>query len=51
MEKTLISWNAPNVLTIWLMLAIGLTVFALVAQYIPNPWGGASATANNAGGY
>jgi len=33
MDRTLISWNVPNVVTIWLMLAIGFLIFALVGNY------------------
>lgn len=52
MEKTLISWSVPNLITIWLMLAIGFLVMTLGVQV-----GGkflnrkAAAPANNSGGY
>lgn len=54
MDKTLISWTVPNMVTIWLMLAIGFLVLSLVAQLGMNFLGGGtqpSAAANNAGGY
>lgn len=51
MEKTLISWSVPNLLTIWLMLAAGFLAYALVAQYGLKALGGSSQPANNSGGY
>jgi hypothetical protein len=31
-ERAVISLNVPNILTIWLMLALGLFLFAIVSQ-------------------
>ena len=33
MDRTLISWNVPNVITIWLMLAIGFLLVAVAGNY------------------
>jgi hypothetical protein len=32
MERTIISWNAPNMVTVPLMAAIGFIVFAVLYQ-------------------
>lgn len=32
MEKTLITWSVPNLITIWLMLAIGFLGVSLAIQ-------------------
>lgn len=34
MERTLITWTIPNLVTVWLMAAIGFLLIALVAQLI-----------------
>jgi hypothetical protein len=31
-DRAVISLNVPNILTIWLMLALGLFLFAIVSQ-------------------
>lgn len=51
MEGTLISWNVPNLITIWLMLFLGLFVLAFLAQWFVNRKATQAAGANNAGGY
>jgi len=32
MERSLITWSIPNMVTVWLMFAGGLIVYAVVAQ-------------------
>jgi hypothetical protein len=50
MESTVISWNVPNIITIWLMLALGFLLLTLAIQF--SPWGGGSTqNAAGAGGY
>jgi hypothetical protein len=54
MERTFISWSPENIITIWLMLAVGLFVFAIGTQFAKKYGllgGGSSAPANNTGGY
>lgn len=51
MEGTLISWNIPNLITIWLMLFLGLFVLAFLAQWFVNRKSNEAAGANNTGGY
>lgn len=55
MDRTLISWSVPNMITIWLMLAIGFIVFAFASQFglkwIGGGGGGSSAPAETTGGY
>lgn len=56
MEKTLITWSVPNMVTIWLMLAIGFLVLALISQAAMKwggnlPWIKQPQVANNAPGY
>lgn len=51
MEKTLISWNVPNLITIWLMLAIGFLVFAVGSQFALKWARPANDTSNGSGGY
>lgn len=33
MDRVLISWSVPNLITIWLMLFFGLFLLALISQY------------------
>ena len=33
MDRTLISWSVPNMITIWLMLAIGFLIVSLAVQF------------------
>lgn len=50
MESNVISWNVPNIITIWLMLALGFLLLTLALQFAP--WGGKSQqNAAGAGGY
>ena len=51
MEKTLISWSVPNMITIWLMLAIGFLVLTLAIQFGMKWTSNSASPANNAGGY
>ena len=53
MDRTLISWNVPNVITIWLMLAIGFLLIALVGNYAAAWIGGKQGDGNGtaSGGY
>jgi hypothetical protein len=50
MEKTLISWSVPNMITIWLMLAIGFLILSLAVQF-GMKWTAPAAVASTAGGY
>lgn len=51
MEKTLLTWSVPNMITIWLMLIALVMFYAVVAQgarkFLPSK----STAANNSGGY
>lgn len=51
MERVLISWTVPNVITVWLMVFFGFLLFTLTTQFILGRKGGANSVANNAGGY
>jgi hypothetical protein len=54
MERSLLTWSIPNMITIWLMLIALVVVYALGAQAATSlGWiGGSSSTpANNSGGY
>jgi len=52
MERTLITWSVPNMITIWLMLFIGFLALALVAQVgMRLSASKGSAPADNSGGY
>jgi hypothetical protein len=53
MDKTLISWSVPNMITIWLMLAIGFLIFTFAAQFGMKALGGSSGGSDQAqgGGY
>jgi hypothetical protein len=53
MERSLLTWSIPNMITIWLMLIGLVLVYALGAQVaIRAGWiKSGSVTANNAGGY
>jgi len=42
MDRTLISWNIPNIITIWLMAAIGFLIVGLLAQLAMKAMGGGS---------
>lgn len=50
MERTLISWNLPNWITIVLMATAGYLLFGLASQFIIGASGNTTA-ANNSGGY
>jgi hypothetical protein len=50
-EKTIISWNVPNVITIWLMLFLGLILFAAGSQAAMSFLGGKSKQSETSGGY
>lgn len=45
MERTMISWNLPNWITIVLMAALGYLVFGLAAQLVLNQFGGGGGSA------
>lgn len=51
MDKTLISWSVPNMITIWLMLAIGFLIFTFAAQFSMKALGGSSDPVQQGGGY
>lgn len=54
MERSLLTWSIPNMITIWLMLIALVVVYALGAQAAMSfGWisGSSSTVANNAGGY
>jgi hypothetical protein len=52
MEKTIISWSVPNLITIWLMLFAGLFALTLVSQLVLKRAGGGQIDpGNNAGNY
>ncbi len=55
MERTLLTWSVPNMITIWLMLIGLILVYAVGAQAaMAFGWikgGSSSAPANNSGGY
>lgn len=50
MEKTLLTLDITNVVTLGIVLLFWLFVFALVIQYGTKLWGGA-APANNSGSF
>lgn len=53
MDRTLISWNIPNLITIPLMAFVTFLIVGLVWQLVQKgvSGGSAPADANNAGGY
>lgn len=51
MEKTLLTWSVPNMITIWLMLVALLITYAAVAQGLRKFLPSKSTAANNSGGY
>lgn len=44
MERTLITWSVPNIVSIWLMAAVGFLVAGLIAQLIVKYTGGGGQT-------
>jgi len=36
MEETLLTWNATNMVTIWLMALVGILIFCLIAGFVNN---------------
>lgn len=34
MERAMIAWNVPNIITIWLMAAIGFLVVGVISQLL-----------------
>jgi hypothetical protein len=53
MERSLLTWSIPNMITIWLMMIGLVLVYTLGAQFATSSgWlKGGSSPANNAGGY
>lgn len=51
MDRTLISFNVPNLITIWLMAFLGFVIIGLIAQGLSRMTGGNALSANNEGGY
>jgi len=51
MEKTLITWTVPNMITIWIMLAVGFMLLALIGQGIQQLGGNSSAPSPSSGSY
>lgn len=50
MERTLITWNVPNLITVPLMAFLGFALAGLLWQtYLK--FSGSNTSANNAGGY
>ncbi len=49
MDRTLIAWNVPNLITIPLMAFLGFLVVSVIWQLVVQMNGGQ--TANNSGGY
>lgn len=47
MDKTLIAWNVPNIVTIWLMAAVGFLIAGIGAQIIMNGMSGGSLMGDN----
>lgn len=52
MERSLLTWSIPNMITIWIMLIVLIIVYALGAQAAMRfGWIGGPSTANASGGY
>ena len=53
MERSLITWSVPNMITIWLMFLGLLVIYAVGAQVAMRAgWvSGGNTSANSAGGY
>jgi hypothetical protein len=51
MERTIISWNVPNVITIWLMLAAGLALLAIGGNYLQAWMRPSNQQSSTSGGY
>lgn len=50
MERTLIAWNVPNLITVPLMAFLGFLAAGVIWQLYLSTMGGSGA-ANNSGGY
>ena len=48
MERTLIAWNVPNLITVPLMAFVGFLLFAVIWQFVMQA--GSKNGGNNAGG-
>lgn len=51
MERSLISWSVPNMISIWLMVAIGFLALALISQFGMKWIGGNAQQSSTSGGY
>ena len=52
METTMISWNVPNIVSVWLMAAMGFLIVGIAAQLLLNMGGGSGTDQSpSAGGY
>jgi hypothetical protein len=41
MERTLLSWSIPNIVSVWLMAAVGFLAAGIIWQLIQRATGGA----------
>jgi hypothetical protein len=46
-DRNLISWSVPNLISIWLMAAVGFLVVGLIAQFLSGDSSSDTAPANN----
>lgn len=52
MDRSLLTWSVPNMITIWLMMIGLILVYALGAQVaVRAGWKSGTAPADNSGGY
>jgi hypothetical protein len=51
MERTMISWNLPNWITVLLMAAAGYAVIGLARQAMMRAGGGSTTPTSQLGGY
>lgn len=42
MERTILSWSVPNIVSVWLMAAVGFLAAGIVVQLVKRAGGGGS---------
>lgn len=49
MDRSLITWNVPNIVSVWLMAAVGFLVVGIAAQFLMGKSGQSDGTDTGGG--
>jgi len=51
MDRSLITWNVPNIVSVWLMAAVGFLVVGIGAQLLMGKFGAQDQGTETGGGF